>query len=72
MKEIRLCDNADIDLTTNLCIENNLGIEIQAFHDPYCDKDKLLIDFSPLTLLIISQIIFHFKGVFKDFALKKK
>lgn len=45
MKEIRLCDNADIDLTTNLCIENNLGIEIQAFHDPYCDKDKLLIEY---------------------------
>ncbi len=45
MKEIRLCDNGQIDLTEKLCIKNELGIEVQAFHDPYCDKDKLLIEY---------------------------
>ena len=35
MKEIRLCDSGELDLTCKLCIENNLGIEVQSFYDPY-------------------------------------
>lgn len=27
MKEIRLCDDGDIEYTANLCSKNNLGIE---------------------------------------------
>ena len=34
MKEIRLCDDGDLDNTFKLCIENNLGIEIQGFYNP--------------------------------------
>lgn len=45
MKDIRLCDSAVLDVTSKLCIENNLGIELQAFHDPYCDKDKLILEY---------------------------
>lgn len=45
MKDIRLCDSGELDLTSKLCTENNLGIELQAFHDPYCDKDKLILEY---------------------------
>ena len=34
MKEIRLCDSGALDLTKDLCVQNNLGIEFQTFHDP--------------------------------------
>lgn len=33
MKEIRLCDNGELDKVLPLCIENNLGIEFQSFAD---------------------------------------
>ena len=33
MKEIRLCDEGSFDETINNCINNNVGIEIQQFHD---------------------------------------
>ena len=33
MKEIRLCDNGELSKVLPLCIENNLGIEVQAFAD---------------------------------------
>lgn len=45
MKDIRLCDNAVLDITFKLCVANNLGIEIQAFHDPYCDREKLILEY---------------------------
>lgn len=33
MKDIRLCDEGSFDETINNCINNNVGIEIQQFHD---------------------------------------
>lgn len=43
MKEIRLCDDGDIEYTSNLCRKNNLGIEIQGFYNPYItNKGDLL------------------------------
>lgn len=43
MKEIRLCDDGDLDNTFKLCIENNLGIEIQGFYNPYIENKNELI-----------------------------
>lgn len=43
MKEIRLCDDGDLDSTFKLCIENNLGIEIQGFYNPYIENKNELI-----------------------------
>lgn len=37
MKEIRLCDSGELAKTVRLCMENNLGIEVQTFHDPYIE-----------------------------------
>ena len=34
MKEIRLCDSGELNLTKDLCTQNNIGIEFQTFHDP--------------------------------------
>ena len=34
MKEIRVCDSGELELTKDLCIQNNIGIEFQTFHDP--------------------------------------
>ena len=34
MREIRLCDDADLSKVYDLCINNNLGIEIQGFYNP--------------------------------------
>lgn len=34
MKEIRLCDDANLNKVYGLCLEKNLGIEIQGFYDP--------------------------------------
>ena len=43
MREIRLCDDGKINETFELCKNNNLGIEIQGFYNPYIDnKDELL------------------------------
>ena len=43
MKEIRLCDDGKLELTSELCKSNNLGIEIQGFYNPYIEnKDELL------------------------------
>ena len=43
MKEIRLCDSGELDLTADLCISNGLGIEVQTFYDPYLtNMDELL------------------------------
>ena len=46
MKDIRLCDDGDITTTIDLCEENNLGIEIQGFYNPYIDnKDELKLKY---------------------------
>ena len=43
MKEIRLCDNGDLVEVAELCQEYHLGIEVQAFHDPYIENfDEVL------------------------------
>lgn len=34
MKEIRLCDDAELDKVIELCLNNNLGLEIQGFYNP--------------------------------------
>ena len=34
MKEIRLCDDTDVRRVFELCVNNNLGIEIQGFYNP--------------------------------------
>ena len=34
MKEIRLCDDTEVKRISKLCIDNNLGIEIQGFYNP--------------------------------------
>lgn len=44
MKDIRLCDDGNLELTTKLCKKNNLGIEIQAFYNPYIENKKELIE----------------------------
>ena len=31
MKEIRLCDDGELKLTSDLCVKNNFGLEIQGF-----------------------------------------
>ena len=58
MKEIRLCDNAELNKVYQLCIDNKLGIEIQAFYNPNLidteESDKLIYDYK--TALI------NFKG----------
>ena len=43
MREIRLCDDCQIDLTAKLCRKYGLGIEIQTFHDPYLENPSLLL-----------------------------
>lgn len=42
MKDIRLCDDGDITTTIDLCEENNLGIQIQGFYNPYIDNKNEL------------------------------
>lgn len=46
MKDIRLCDDGDLITTIDLCEENNLGIEVQGFSNPYIEnKDQLKIKY---------------------------
>lgn len=43
MKEIRLCDDGEVEVAAKLCKENNLGMEVQGFYDPYIEnKDELI------------------------------
>ena len=46
MKEIRLCDNAELNRVYNLCLDNNLGLEVQGFYNPNLigteESDKIL------------------------------
>ena len=59
MKDIRLCDDGDLITTIDLCEENNLGIEVQGFSNPYIEnKDQLKIKY----LEIISCSILGFKS----------
>lgn len=41
MKEIRLCDNGNIELCEELCRRYGLGIEVQSFYDPTVDVEEL-------------------------------
>lgn len=34
MREIRLCDDAEVWKVLDLCVNNNLGIEVQGFYNP--------------------------------------
>lgn len=46
MKEIRLCDDGDINTTFKICNQNNLGIEIQGFYNPYIEnKEELKLEY---------------------------
>lgn len=49
MKEIRLCDNAELSRIYQLCEDNKLGIEIQGFYDPNLidteESNKLLSEY---------------------------
>ena len=40
MKEIRLCDDADVNFVLPLCNANNFGIEIQGFYNPILIETK--------------------------------
>lgn len=44
MKDIRICDNGNIDLTKSLCEKYKLGIEVQGFYDPTIDVESLKKD----------------------------
>ena len=50
MKEIRLCDDTEINRVLELCINNNLGIEIQGFYNPKLidteESDTLINDYN--------------------------
>jgi len=58
MKEIRLCDDAEVSRVLDLCINNNLGIEIQGFYNPK------LIDSEETNILIdeYNKKLLNFKG----------
>ena len=44
MKEIRLCDDGDVEFTCKLCKENKLGIEVQGFYNPYIENKNELME----------------------------
>lgn len=44
MKEIRLCDNAELEKVLPLCNANNLGIEVQGFYNPNLIGTQASID----------------------------
>ena len=50
MKEIRLCDDADVGKVLELCINNNLGIEVQGFYNPNLidneENEKLILNYN--------------------------
>lgn len=58
MKEIRLCDDTEVNRVLDLCINNNLGIEIQGFYNPK------LIDTEETNVLIneYTENLLNFKG----------
>lgn len=49
MKEIRLCDDAEVSKVLDFCINNNLGIEVQGFYNPNMigteETEKLLLNY---------------------------
>ena len=50
MKEIRLCDNGDLEEVSELCRNYNLGIEIQSFYNPYIENYEKKIEKHKLIL----------------------
>ena len=49
MKEIRLCDDAEVSSVLSLCENNNLGIEVQGFYNPNLigtrESEELLLQY---------------------------
>lgn len=43
MREIRVCDEGNLEAAAKLCIEYNLGIEVQGFIDPYMEHREEMI-----------------------------
>lgn len=58
MKEIRLCDDTEVNRVLDLCVNNNLGIELQGFYNPK------LIDTEETNILIneYNEKLLNFKG----------
>ena len=52
MREIRLCDDCEKEYIHDLCIKNNLGIEIQGFYNPAMigtvESDNLVKDYAEI------------------------
>ena len=44
MKEIRLCDDGKLEITSEIYKKNNLGIEIQGFYNPYIENKKEILE----------------------------
>lgn len=60
MREIRLCDDSQLEPVAKLCVKYHLGIEIQAFHDPYPENpDRLLRQCQKLLLDVPGQKSLH-------------
>lgn len=56
MKEIRLCDDAEVTKVLELCKDNGYGIEIQGFYDP-----------NMIGTSDVESLIFDYKNHLKDF-----
>ena len=52
MKDLRLCDDAELNRVYNACINNNFGIEIQGFYNPNLidakESDTLISEYKKL------------------------
>ncbi len=60
MRDIRLCDDSQLESAAKLCVENHLGMEIQAFHDPYLENpDRLVQRYQKLLMDIPGQKSLH-------------
>ena len=60
MREIRLCDDCEKEYIHDLCIKNNLGIEIQGFYNP------VMID-----TVESFELVEQYNELFKDFKFGK-
>ena len=52
MKEIRLCDGSELSKVFKLCVNNNLGVEIQGFYNPNLidtqESQNMLLEYKKL------------------------
>ena len=60
MREIRLCDDCEKEFTYDLCMKNNLGIEIQGFYKP-----------SMIGTVESDELVDAYNELFKDFKFGK-